>query len=158
MKHDKSIQLPLSVTGAPKRDSRSQYAALPFRIVDDKVQILLVTSRRSKRWILPKGWPEWGMTPAECAKREAYEEAGVKGRIFDLPIGIYSYVKILPDAERLPCLAVVYPMRVTKVLKSYPEQDDRRRKWVTRKKAAAMVKIPELQRIIRTFDPATQLR
>ncbi|MEM7296487.1 MAG: NUDIX domain-containing protein, partial [Pseudomonadota bacterium] len=104
MKHDSSFQLPLAVSGVKKRQARSQFGALCYRVTDNRVQILLVTSRRRKRWIIPKGWPEWGQTPAEAAATEALEEGGVKGQVSDAPLGIYSYVKIVDKSERLPCI------------------------------------------------------
>jgi len=158
MKHDKAIQLPLSVEGQNKRLSRSQFAAMCYRIHDDKVQVLLVTSRRSKRWILPKGWPEWGITPAQSAAKEAYEEGGVRGTTQDTPLGVYSYTKVRGEDDLLPCVVMVYPLRVKKVLQDFPEAKERRRKWFTRKKAASLVHEPELKRLIRTFDPRPKRR
>jgi len=72
-------QLPLSLHGAAKGEVRTQFAALPFRVKEDKVQVLLITSRGTGRWIVPKGWPMEGKTPAESALQEAWEEAGVQG-------------------------------------------------------------------------------
>ncbi len=149
----KPVQLPISVADGSKRDSRSQFAALCFRVKDGKTQILLVTSRRTKRWIVPKGWPEDGLTPSQCAAREAWEEAGVKGKAFDQCLGIFSYEKDVGDGDPLPCLAMVYPVDVQKTVKDYPESAQRRRKWLSRKEAAARVQEPELKKLIRTFRP-----
>ncbi|MEM9438204.1 MAG: NUDIX hydrolase [Pseudomonadota bacterium] len=146
-------QLPLSISASAKRESRSQFAALPFRVVDDGVQVMLITSRRSKRWILPKGWPEHGMTPAECAAKEAWEEAGVTGRFYDICLGVYSFEKYIDGEADLPVVSLVYPLKVKQVKRNYPEAQDRRRKWFTPKKAAAAVEMPELKRILKTFDP-----
>ncbi|WP_299369324.1 NUDIX hydrolase [uncultured Tateyamaria sp.] len=147
-------QLPLSFMGAHKRDIRTQFAALCYRIKNDKVQVLLVTSRGSQRWILPKGWPMDGATPAESAATEAWEEAGVRGRAEDRPLGIYSYNKVLgEDEDDLPCVAMVYAVRVKTLAREFPEAGQRKRKWVSRKKAASMVDEPELARILRDFDP-----
>ena len=124
-------QLPLSISASAKRESRSQFAALPYRVVDDGVQILLITSRRTKRWILPKGWPEDGMTPAQSAAKEAYEEAGVTGKTYDMCLGVYSFEKFVNDAPDLPVVALVYPLKVKQVVRKWPEQGERRRKWFT---------------------------
>lgn len=146
-------QLPLSVALRSKRDMRTQFAALCYRIKNDKPEVLLITSRGRKRWILPKGWPEAGLTPAQGALREAWEEAGVKGRARDICLGVFTYLKLDARATRLPCLALVYPVKVAKLVKDYPEAGQRRRKWVSPKRAASMVSEPELKEILRNFDP-----
>ncbi|MDB4052609.1 NUDIX hydrolase [Octadecabacter sp.] len=135
-----------------KTDLRTQFAALCYRIKDDKLQFCIVTSRRSKRWIVPKGWPMDGETPMDAAATEAFEEAGVRGKIYPRPIGVFSYYKVRSQDE-LPCMAVVYPLMVKKILKRWPEDRERERKWVSRKKAAKMVDDPELSVIIQTFNP-----
>jgi 8-oxo-dGTP pyrophosphatase MutT (NUDIX family) len=135
-----------------KTDLRTQFAALCYRIKADKVQFCIVTSRRSGRWIVPKGWPMNGETPMDAAATEAFEEAGVRGKISPRPVGVFSYYKVRSENE-LPCMAVVYPLKVKKVLKRWPEDKERTRKWVSRKKAAAMVDNPELGNIILGFQP-----
>lgn len=137
-----------------KTDLRTQFAALCYRIKNDKLQFCLVTSRRSGRWIVPKGWPMDGETPSDAAATEAFEEAGVIGKVHKRPVGVFSYYKVRSEDE-LPCMAVVYPLRVKKVLTKWPEKKERDRKWVSRKKAAAMVDDPELSAIILKFDPDT---
>ena len=146
-------QLPLSFGTAGKTDVRTQFAALCYRLKKDKVQVLLVTSRGSGRWIVPKGWPMDGKTPADSAATEAWEEAGVTGKTDTRPLGMFSYSKTFEDDEDLACVAMVYAIKVKKTAREYPEAKQRRRKWVSRKKAAAMVDEPELARIIRDFDP-----
>ncbi|MFB1024420.1 MAG: NUDIX domain-containing protein, partial [Octadecabacter sp.] len=79
---------------AAKTDLRTQFAALCYRIKNEKVQFCLVTSRRSCRWIVPKGWPMNGQTPMDAAATEAFEEAGVRGKIEPRPIGVFSYYKV----------------------------------------------------------------
>ena len=88
--------------------ARAQFGALCYRVEQGVVQILLITSRRTKRWILPKGWPEDGLTPAQAAANEAREEAGVTGKIKQRPIGVYSYEKHVENAESLPCMVTLY--------------------------------------------------
>ncbi len=147
-------QLPIKLRGSHKRDVRSQFAALCYRFNDGEVQILLVTSRGTGRWIIPKGWPHDGKTPAQSAAEEAWEEAGVLGKAKDIPLGLYSYRKQMGDADDLPCVAMVYPVKVKRLAKSFPEVGQRKRKWVSRKKAAQMVSEPELSRILTDFDPS----
>ncbi|WP_415405231.1 NUDIX hydrolase [Tateyamaria sp. SN3-11] len=146
-------QLPLTYSGAHKTDVRTQFAALCYRIKNDKVQVLLVTSRRSGRWIVPKGWPQDGKTPAQSAAIEAWEEAGVLGRPDPRPLGMFSYSKLIEDDDDLSCVAMVYAVKVKTLASEFPEVGQRKRKWVSRKKAAAMVDEPELARILRDFDP-----
>lgn len=146
-------QLPISIPGARKGDVRSQFAALCYRIRRGKVQVLLITSRGSKRWIVPKGWPMDGETPARAALQEAWEEAGVTGRSVGGCLGVYSYDKTMPDGEIIPVLVLLYPVEVKALAKNFPEVGQRRRKWVSRKKAMKMVSEPDLGRLIRDFDP-----
>jgi len=113
--------------------------------------VLLITSRGSGRWILPKGWPLDGKTPAKSAAREAWEEAGVTGKVYDQCLGLYSYSKSV-DGTGLPIVAMIYPIRVKSLADDYPEAGQRVRKWFSRKKAAKQVAQPELARIIKDFD------
>ncbi|MDW3222553.1 MAG: NUDIX hydrolase [Paracoccaceae bacterium] len=146
-------QLPISLSGARKRDVRTQFAALCYRIKKKKVQILMITSRGTQRWIVPKGWPMDGLTPAESAIQEAWEEAGVRGVSDGRCLGIYSYSKDANDLGELPCLAMVYAVQVNELATVFPEAGQRKRAWMTRKKAARVVEEPELARILRDFDP-----
>ncbi|MEM8576392.1 MAG: NUDIX hydrolase [Pseudomonadota bacterium] len=146
-------QLPISVRAREKWDVRTQFGALCWRVVDQKLQVLLITSRGTGRWIIPKGWPMDGQTPADAALQEAWEEAGVRGRADSRPLGLYSYTKIVDGLPDLPCVAMVYAVRVKSLAKSYPEMGQRKRKWVSRKKASSLVAEPELARILRDFDP-----
>ena len=95
-----SSQRPLSTTGKATSGRKGaiqiQYGALPYRVTKTRgIEYLLVTSRETGRWIIPKGWPIEGMKPAKTAAREAYEEAGVRGTVSDKAIGNYSYKKEL---------------------------------------------------------------
>lgn len=146
-------QAPLVMEANNKRDVRTQFAALCYRIHNDETQVLLVTSRQSKRWIIPKGWPLEGATPAEAAATEAFEEAGVKGKALNVCLGLYSYTKLMDGQDDLPCAVSVFPVRVKKVLKTYPEVKERKRKWFSAKKAATKVREKELRKILKHFDP-----
>ncbi|MCG6882601.1 MAG: NUDIX hydrolase [Silicimonas sp.] len=147
-------QRPVRLLDQGKRDVRTQFGALCWRSKGDGIEVLLITSRRSKRWIIPKGWPEDGATPAEAAMTESWEEAGVVGKAQPLCLGIYSYAKGLSEISALPCVVAVFPVRVAKLKTDYPEVKQRRRKWFSRKKAAKLVDEPELATMIRQFDPA----
>lgn len=149
-----SGQLPLKLNQGRKTDVRTQFAALCYRYEGDKLKICLVTSRRSKRWILPRGWPMHKQTPADAAATEAWEEAGLTGRPIDRCLGVYAYIKIHTN-DLWPVIVMVYPMEVLEEHDTWPEHLQRKRKWVSPKKAAKRVAEPELRRIIRRFDPAT---
>ncbi len=145
------------MASSQKRDVRTQFGALCYRVVDDKTQVLLVTSRGTGRWILPKGWPEPGSTPAEAAVKEAWEEAGVIGRTRGNCIGLYSYIK-RGDGGRLPCVVAVFAVKVRSLRRDFPEAGQRSRKWFSRKKAAKLLHEPELRRMVLDFDPGKALR
>ncbi len=147
-----SHQLPLKLRTGGKTDVRAQFAALCWRVKNDQVQICLVTSRRRKRWILPKGWPMHKQTPAAAAATEAFEEAGLSGDAIDQCLGVYTYVKEYKGFD-LPVVTMVYPVHVLNIHSSWPEQHQRRRKWFTPKKAAKKITEPELKRIVATFRP-----
>ena len=148
-------QLPISLTGARKSEVRSQFAALCYRGHGKKVQVLLITSRGTKRWIVPKGWPMDGRTPAESAAQEAWEEAGVRGRPDGRCLGIYSFNKETEDQGILSCLAMVFAVKVDSLADAFPESGQRKRKWMSRAKAASLIEEPELARILKDFDPGT---
>lgn len=146
-------QAPLRTASFSKRDLRTQFGALCYRVHNDETQVLLITSRASKRWIIPKGWPQDGETPAQSAANEAFEEAGVSGKPANLCLGMYSYTKVMDeDQDDLPCAVSVFPVRVKKLLDKYPEVKLRKRRWFSLKKAAGLVKEPELKKILKHFD------
>lgn len=146
-------QLPIRIRPSKKTDMRTQFGALCYRIKDGHTQVLLITSRQSKRWILPKGWPEPGMTPARAALKEAWEEAGVEGKAHDMCLGLFSYNKVMERGGPLPCAVMVYPVRVSRLAQKWPEAGQRQRKWFKTRKASERVAEPELQRLLRDFDP-----
>ena len=91
---------------------RVQYGVLPYRFSQDAaLEILLVTTRGTRRWIVPKGWPIKGLRPPKSAAREAFEEAGVTGRIGAKPIGFFAYDKLRDEAGGTTiCEVKVYPL------------------------------------------------
>lgn len=149
-----SQQEPIFLQDSSKRDVRTQFAALCYRVTKGKPEILLVTSRRTKRWIIPKGWPMDGKTPGESAMTEAWEEAGVIGTLRSRSLGLYSYQKFVDGEGGLPCVAMVYAVKVKSLAQKFPEMGQRKRKWFSPKQAAARVSEPELAHILLKFDPA----
>lgn len=146
-------QRKLDLSEGGKRGVRTQFGALCWRRRDGEVQVLLVTSRRGKRWIIPKGWPQHKTTPAKAAMTEAWEEAGVEGKVKPVCLGIYSYNKDLDSGPVTPCVVAVFPLRVKKLHASYPERKQRKRKWFPLKKAIEKVDEPELAALLSHFDP-----
>jgi 8-oxo-dGTP pyrophosphatase MutT (NUDIX family) len=128
--------------------SDHQIAALPFRNRRGKVGVLLVTSRETKRWVIPKGWPMEGHTDYHAAKIEAFEEAGAEGRIGTTTIGAFEYVKRLKDGASKLCHVAVYPLNVSGLARNWPEQKQRERRWFSAKDAAELVAEPQLKDII----------
>ena len=127
-----------------------QYAALPWRQAQG-LEILLITSRETRRWVIPKGWPMPGHSAAESAAQEAYEEAGVRGKMTAEAIGHYGYSKRLRGRAKKRFRVDVFAMEVTEVLDLWPEAHERTRQWLSPAEAAVHVNEPELAIIIRTF-------
>lgn len=135
-----------------RRPNRFQVAALCYRKSKGKKEVLLITTRGTGRWMLPKGWPMDGKSAAEAARIEAWEEAGVKpAKVSRRPVGEFDYVKMHDDGLAEPCSAAVYPIKVATVKDDYPEAGQRQRKWVPMKKAAEMVEEESLRAILRSF-------
>ncbi|HLQ18626.1 MAG TPA: NUDIX hydrolase, partial [Tabrizicola sp.] len=122
------------------------------------VEVLLITSRDTGRWVIPKGWPMPGLAPEAAAAQEAWEEAGVRGAINPLCVGRYGYQKCLSAETSVPCAVAVYGLRVDDLAKTFPEAKERRRKWFALDEAAGLVAEPELAVIISHFIPPLQGR
>lgn len=131
----------------------TQVAALCWRRRAGAVQVLLITSRGTGRWIVPKGWQIAGQDGPTSAATEAWEEAGVRGTVAPDPVGVYAYDKVLEDGAEQPILATLYALKVRATLKTWPEMAERRRKWMSLRKAAARVAEPELAALLLTFSP-----
>lgn len=140
-------------------ESRSQYGALCWRAHRGQIEVLLITSRDTGRWVIPKGWPMGLLPPDIAAAQEAWEEAGVNGRVSGEPLGVYTYDKIVKLGEALPCAVTVYPLRVDRLTARFPERKERRRKWFAVAKAARKVAEPELRAMFLRLadDPAVLL-
>ena len=120
-----------------------QSGVIPYRMADGKPEVLLVTSVRRGRWVIPKGVIERHLTAAESACKEAWEEAGVRGHVVGRSIGSYEYSKWGGT-----CSVAVFLMEVETEEDDWPERKERRRKWHSPKKAAKKVEEPELQELI----------
>lgn len=120
-----------------------QAGAVPYRVTDKGVSVLLVTSRRTGRWVFPKGGLMSGRTPWESAAQEALEEAGVEGEVEDVALGAYPSVRIRGD-RREDLEVSLYLLRVTRQLDRWPERGQRRRRWMTLPEAAARLGDPGL--------------
>jgi 8-oxo-dGTP pyrophosphatase MutT (NUDIX family) len=108
-----------------------------------------MTSRETRRWVIPKGWPMKGLRPPKVAAREAYEEAGLVGRIIGKrPVGVFHYEKLLPK-DRLLCEVWVFLMRVDHQLDDWPEKGQRETGWFDPAEAAELVDEGGLAEIMR---------
>ena len=142
-------------TRGRKSEVAPQVAALPVRRDGSgRWRVLLVTSRDTGRWVVPKGWPMDGLKPWKAAAVEALEEAGAEGAISNSPLGTFDYPKRLPGGRTLPCRVTLYPLEVTRLRKSWKERDERRRRWFAPKSAAKRVDEPELSGILRALGRA----
>lgn len=127
---------------------RSQHGAVCWRLNRGTVEVLLVTSRDTGRWVIPKGWPCGTLPPPQSAAKEAWEEAGVEGRVGDQSLGSYTYQKRRVPEPPLPCSVTVFPLYVVRLADKFPERKERKRKWFSAKKAARKVDEPELREIL----------
>jgi 8-oxo-dGTP pyrophosphatase MutT (NUDIX family) len=137
----------------PLKDA-NQVGALPWRIRRGGLEILLVTSRETKRWVIPKGWRMANLVDSNAAKREAFEEAGIAGRVRRKPIGRYTYGKRAADGSQRNCVVTVYALGVLREHRGWPERAERTRSWFRPEEAARKVREAGLRAIIRAFTPA----
>jgi len=122
----------------------TQSAVLPYRLLDGKLQIMLIASRKATRWVIPKGVKEPELSLRDSADKEALEEAGIRGELDDEPIGDYDYKK-----WGGVCNVVVFPMAVSE---SVPEEEweesHRERRWLDPKKAKSLIAEPALRKLV----------
>jgi 8-oxo-dGTP pyrophosphatase MutT (NUDIX family) len=146
----KNGQLPAE----PDREPRAQSAALPWRLTDSgAVEVLLITSRETRRWVVPKGWPIKGLKSPQTAAREAFEEAGVEGEIGKKKIGVFHYDKRLRSGRLQRVRVAVYPLKVGRECVAWPEVLQREKLWADPLAAAELVQEPELAALLRVFTP-----
>jgi uncharacterized protein Yka (UPF0111/DUF47 family)/8-oxo-dGTP pyrophosphatase MutT (NUDIX family) len=132
-----------------------QIAVLPYRTlgtgVDAPIQILLITSRETRRWVVPKGGMMKGLTAHAAAAAEAEEEAGVIGAVCPTPLGSYRYRKRRSSGASVWADVDVFPLAVTDELDTWDEQHQRDRRWFSLAEAAVAVQEPDLRALIRSF-------
>jgi 8-oxo-dGTP pyrophosphatase MutT (NUDIX family) len=128
---------------ANKKIMYEQSAIIPYRIRDGNFEILIITTRSSKKWTIPKGLIEDNLTPEESAEQEGYEEAGIKGIINPRIIGEYQYQKWGGI-----CSVKVYPLEITQIMADWPESYFRKRKWIRLDEVQNYIPIAELQKTI----------
>ncbi|CAN7693898.1 NUDIX hydrolase [Rhizobium sp. LjRoot98] len=128
--------------------SCQQIGAFCIRSQDDGPEILMITTRETKRWMIPKGWPIDGLAPHEVAAREAWEEAGVLGKVKRKLFGKFRYAKILSDGSQVEPLVAVYILKVRRRKKKFPEMTERDLAWMKPHDAARKVREPELRKLL----------
>lgn len=129
----------------------TQYAALCIRgAAPDHIEVLMITSRDSGRWVIPKGWPMKKKKPHRVAALEAWEEAGGVRKVKKRPIGYYTSVKVLGNGDGFQAIAQVHLLQVSEISSDYPDSGQRRRVWARPDEAAEMGKEPELKSLIRS--------
>jgi 8-oxo-dGTP pyrophosphatase MutT (NUDIX family) len=131
----------------PKR-ALAQVAALPWRRRRGRIEALLITSRETKRWVIPKGWPMQHLMDFNAARREAFEEAGVVGRVRRKALGHFHYNKIRRNGTADLCRVTVYMLEVEAEHRRWPESHERKRKWFAAGDAAKLVAEPELKALL----------
>ena len=134
----------------------AQAAALPWRLTGGGVEVMLVTSRSSGRWVLPKGWPERHEELWQAAEREALEEAGVSGAITRRSFGSFFYGKDMPRGMQYRCEVQVYPRRVDNEAEKWAERRERKRVWYPAAEAARLVDESDLAELIAGFGDDTR--
>lgn len=132
---------------------RHQYAALPWRRSEVGLEILLITSRETRRWVIPKGWGKKGEPPTIAAAREALEETGAAGRVAPHPLGEYRYDKIMKTGRVREVAVAVYSLEVLHEHAEWPEMAVREKLWITAAEGAELVDEPELRILIAHFEP-----
>ncbi len=132
---------------------RIQYGALCWRRQKGAVEVLLITSRETGRWVIPKGWPMSGLPPEKAAAREAWEEAGVKGMVNPVCVGRFGYMKCLSPKSSVPCAVTVYALEVDNLAAKFPEAKERTRQWFSPVEAASLVDEADLGKLIAAFAP-----
>ncbi|MCJ8509459.1 NUDIX hydrolase [Rhizobium lemnae] len=159
LRESKAPSLLRQLAGVPDKlfsgSFRQQYAALCFRRTADgkSVEIVVVTTRDSGRWVIPKGWPMKKKKPHEAAAIEAWEEAGVRGDVRKKPIGRYTYLKLLDDGNVVPCVVDVFQIEVTEMREQFKEKGERHIAWVSPDEAARRIREIELKSLLVEFQP-----
>lgn len=136
----------------PRRGPRQQFAALPWRRTEEGVEVLLITSRETRRWVIPKGWGKKDEPAHAAAAREALEETGVEGEVAEAAIGVYRYQKLLKSGRVERVRVVVHALKVAHEHEDWPEKQVRDKLWTAAREAARLVDEPELQALLAAFE------
>lgn len=131
--------------------ARRQSAALPLLGAGDAMRVVLVTSRETRRWVVPKGWIEPDEPPHRSAAREAFEEAGLHGEAEPEPLGFYDYPKRFARGVVVPTEVLVFRFRVSQLLEEWPERQQRERRLFAPHIAADLVAEPGLAALLRSL-------
>jgi len=123
-----------------------QSGVIPYRIRDEKIEVLLITSSAGKQWLIPKGMIESFMSPQASAAKEAWEEGGVIGLVSSRAIGTYNYQRFGETFQ-----VEVFLLQVETVFDDWPEAKIRKREWLSIKQAVKRVKEPELKLVLIEF-------
>jgi uncharacterized protein len=127
----------------------TQYGTIAWRLEGDgKRRFLLITSRETKRWVIPRGNPIAGLEPWDAAAQEAWEEAGVRGEVEKQALGTYEYGKRKPDGSTIPATVHVFALRVAEQEEEWPEARQRERKWFEPEEAAEAVEEEDLKSLL----------
>jgi 8-oxo-dGTP pyrophosphatase MutT (NUDIX family) len=139
---------------------RQQYGAVCFRYVGEtpKIEVLVISSRDTGRWIVPKGWPMKKKKPHEAAAIEAWEEAGVRGTVRKTAVGRYTYLKFLDDGDVVPTIVDLFQIEVTVQKDEFKEKGQRIIAWVEPDEAARRVRELELKSLLVDFQPKGKRR
>lgn len=124
-----------------------QSGVIPYRIQQERIEVLLITSSKGKRWVIPKGWIKPFKSVARSAAEEALEEAGILGAVQTPSVGVYHHTK-----WGLPCRVEVFLMRVETELDYWLEGDRRQRQWVSLAQAVKRIEQPELKQILKSLE------
>jgi 8-oxo-dGTP pyrophosphatase MutT (NUDIX family) len=128
----------------------TQYGVIPVRLdAEGGIEVMLITSRETRRWVVPRGNPIPGKSPSESAAQEAYEEAGITGRTEAKPLGPYRYDKRRRDGRSVEAEVLLFRMEVEAVAEQWPEMRQRERRWFAVEEAAVAVHESELASLIR---------
>jgi uncharacterized protein len=131
-----------------------QYGVIAYRRDPvGRLSILLITSRQTRRWVVPRGNMMTSLSPAEAAAQEAWEEAGIVGLVSDDPVGSYDYLKRKKDGSAVRASVELYPFRVAEQKAEWPEKGQRETRWFDQAEAAAVVEEPGLSSLISSFAP-----
>ena len=125
----------------------NQSGVIPYRWNNSELEILLITSVKKRKWIIPKGYIEFNLSAFESAKKEAFEEAGILGANETIELGSFVNRKSMGIRH-----IIVFAMEVIKVLDDYPEKEKRKRKWLKLKDAAESVSIPSISSMILSLE------